>query len=228
MLKESWIMLRLLCLVINLFFVANLFAQTCPLKDGDLVFIKSQTNQSKLLQYTTGSEWTHVGMAFKRKGNWDIIEAVQPVRWTSLYSFMRRSRELSFEVRRATFPFDAEKVKSFAESKLGLDYDLVFAWDSKRWYCTELVWKAYKKASKEELGSLQSVGELQNIDHLMVKNEAKKRFEAYGLPYDHEVWKESKIITPVQMLNASNLEDVGNQHSVEDFSHCLKADKKAR
>lgn len=201
----------------------NLYAEgRCPLKDGDLVFIKSQSSQSALLKLTTGSPWTHVGMAFKRPSGWEIIEAVQPVKWTSLYSFVRRSKDLAFEVKRATFEFDAEKVRTYAESKLGIDYDLIFAWDQDRWYCTELVWKAYKKASGEELGSLERIGDLKNIDSPAIRNEAKKRFASYGKPYDHEAWKESPVITPIQMMKSQNLIEVADQKDVEDFTACLR------
>ncbi len=200
----------------------SLYAGSCPLKDGDLVFIKSQSNQSRLLKLTTGSDWTHVGMAFKREAGWEIIEAIQPVKWTSLYSFVRRSRELAVSVKRPTFAFDADKVRSYAEEKLGIDYDLIFAWDQDRWYCSELVWKAYKKASGEEIGALEKIGDLQNIDAPVIRAEAKKRFASYGIPYDHEAWKESPVITPVQMLKSQNLETVKIEANLEDLAACAK------
>jgi hypothetical protein len=201
----------------------NLYAgSACPLKNGDLVFIKSQSEQSRLLKLTTGSEWTHVGMAFKRESGWDIIEAIQPVKWTTLYSFVRRSKELSFEVRRANFEIDADKIKAYAEDKLGRNYDSIFAWDQDRWYCTELVWKAYKKASGEELGSLEKIGDLKNIDSAPIRKEAERRFANYGLPYDHEGWKKSPVITPIQMMNAQNLLEVTDQKSIDAFTDCLK------
>ncbi len=201
----------------------NLYAgSACPLKDGDLVFIKSQSEQSRLLKLTTGSEWTHVGMAFKRESGWDIIEAIQPVKWTTLYSFVRRSKELSFEVRRADFPIDADKIKAYAEDKLGRNYDSIFAWDQDRWYCTELVWKAYKKTSGEELGSLEKIGDLKNIDSAAIRKEAARRFANYGLSYDHEEWKNSPVITPIQMMNAQNLIEVTDQKGIDAFTDCLK------
>lgn len=200
----------------------SLYAGSCPLKDGDLVFIKSQSNQSRLLKLTTGSDWTHVGMAFKREAGWEIIEAIQPVKWTSLYSFVRRSRELAVIVKRPTFAFDADKVRMYAEEKLSLDYDLIFAWDQDRWYCSELVWKAFKKTSGEEIGKLEKIGDLQNIDAPVIRAEAKKRFASYGIAYDHETWKESPVITPVQMLNAQNLEHVKIDSSLENLADCVK------
>lgn len=218
-------MLRQLCLVTSFLLLAlSDYASAqpgCPLQDGDLIFIKSQSEQAKLLKLTTNSEWTHVGMAYKRKTGWDVIEAVQPVKWSTLYSFIRRSNEIAFEVRRADFPFNSKKVLAFAEAKLGIDYDLIFAWDQERWYCTELVWKAYNKASGEELGSLQRIGELLNIDHAMIRSEAKKRFDGYGLEYNHEQWKQGPVITPIQMMNSPKLIKIGNQNASEHFQPCL-------
>lgn len=216
-------MLRQLCLVSSLLLLTGqALAGACPLKDGDLVFIKSQTEQAKLLKLTTDSDWTHVGMAFKRSSGWEIIEAVQPVKWTSLYSFIRRSKKLAFQVKRATFEFDAEIVKSYSEKHLGKDYDLVFGWDQDRWYCTEIVWKAFKKASGEELGTLEKIGDLKNIDHPSIRSEAKRRFTSYGIPYDHEAWKQEPVITPIQMMTSSNLLKVADEKDSEDFTPCLQ------
>jgi hypothetical protein len=213
-------MLRQSFLVISFLIHTLAFAGECPLKDGDLIFTKGQSEQSRLLKITTGSDWTHVGMAFKRKNGWDVIEAVEPVKWTTLYTFIVRSKDLSYTVYRPTFVFDAKKVRSYAENKLGRSYDLVFAWNSDRWYCTELVWKAFKKASGEKLGELQTIGELDNIDSPIIMNEAKRRFKNYGLPYNHEEWKNEPVITPIGMMNASNLMKVDAPR--EDFTNCLK------
>lgn len=221
MLKESWIMLRLLCLVINLFFAANLFAQSCPLKDGDLVFIKSQTEQSSLLRYTTGSEWTHVGIAFKKASGWEVIEAVQPVKWTGIGSFVARSKNYSFDVKRPNFVFDSEEIKKFTEKLIKKNYDYIFAWDDERWYCTELVWKAFKAVTGVELGTLERIGDLQHIDSDLIKKEAKRRFSAYGVPYDHEEWKASPVITPIQMMNSHQLDSIGSSEDAAALARCL-------
>lgn len=194
----------------------------CPLKDGDVIFIKSQSEQARLLKIATESEWSHVGLAFRRSSGWDIIEAVGPVRWTSLQSFIRRSRHLHFEVKRPLFSFDAQKLRLSAETQLGKSYDLIFGWDDERWYCTELVWKAYKDVSKKELGSLEKIGDL-NVHHPAILAEANKRFQGYGIKFDKEKWLEEPIITPVQMLRSANLEDVvTHQGNQEDIVDCLK------
>jgi hypothetical protein len=212
-----WPLLSLL-LSFNFFSIAW---GSCPLKDGDLVYIKSQTAQSSLLKLVTKSDWTHIGMAFKNKEGWEIIEAVQPVKWTSLYSFVRRSAQNQFEVHRALFDFDAKVVKTFAEKQLNKNYDLIFAWDSERWYCSELAWKSYEKASKVKIGELQIVGDL-HVEDPRVLAEAKKRFRGYGMSFDEEEWKSSKVITPVQMMRSDKVQKVLDQRSVLELKDCLK------
>ena len=201
-----------------------LFAANCPLKDGDIIFIKSQSSQSKLLNLVTGSPWTHVGMLFKNNNKWDVIEAVQPVKWTSLYSFVRRSHQLHFEVKRVNFDFSSAQVKlvrEFSEKLLNKNYDLIFAWDNERQYCSELVWKAYQFATSKNLGELQQIKDLK-FDHPMVIAEAKKRFNNYGLEFNLEQWKNSQVITPVQMLDSPNLSKVTDQKKILELESCLK------
>lgn len=215
-------MLRLLCLVISTLYSLAALA-SCPLNDGDIVYIKSQSTQSKLLKLTTNSDWTHVGMLFKRNGGWDVIEAVQPVQWTSIYSFVRRSKNFDFVIQRPKFSFDPKIVKAYSESKLGLNYDLIFAWDDSRWYCSELVWKAFTEVSSLKLGELQRIGELQNIDSEIIKREAKKRFSSYGESYDHEAWKGELVITPIQMMESENLQTVYTKKDLEKLVDCYKS-----
>jgi hypothetical protein len=212
-------MLRLLFLLLA--FNTSLTAWgSCPLKDGDLVFIKSQSAQSALLKLTTESEWTHVGMIFKNQAGWDVIEAVQPVQWTSLYSFIRRSRHYHFEVYRAAFDFEAAKVKAYAEKQLGQNYDLIFAMDDERWYCSELVWKAYEKSAQEKIGELQKVGDLKVSDPRVLA-EAKSRFNGYGMTFNAEQWFSSEVITPVQMMKSEKVEKVLDHKRISSLKDCL-------
>ena len=208
--------------LLSLLLSFSLFAHSgsCPLKDGDLIFIKSQSSQSALLKLVTKSEWTHVGLVFKNDKGWDVIEAVQPVKWTSLYSFVRRSHQYSFEVYRALFDFDPTLVKAHAEEQLHKNYDLIFGWDHERWYCSELAWKAYEKGAQEHIGSLQKVGDLEVSDP-RVLNEAKKRFNGYGLTFNAEEWLSTEVITPVQMMKSEKVQKVLDQRQVTSLKDCL-------
>jgi hypothetical protein len=216
-------MWRLLFLLLS-FNLISIAWGSCPLKDGDLVYIKSQSSQSALLKIVTASAWTHTGMAFKNKNQWEIIEAVQPVKWTSLQSFITRSRDAHFEIHRPIFSFDAEKVKEYAVAQLGKNYDLIFAWDNERWYCSELTYKAFDKGAQEQIGTPERVGDL-NVNDISVLNEAKKRFQSYGMVFDAEVWKNSQVITPVQMMKSDKVRRVFDQNDSNELRDCLRSEK---
>lgn len=52
-------------------------------QDGDIIFHKSQSSQAAALRDATGSDYTHVGLLYEREGDLQVLEAVEPVRWTS-------------------------------------------------------------------------------------------------------------------------------------------------
>jgi uncharacterized protein YycO len=41
------------------------------------------------------------------------------------------------------------------EKLRGKKYDIYFGWDDQRIYCSELVWKIYKRGANIEIGKLQ-------------------------------------------------------------------------
>ncbi|WP_200875628.1 YiiX/YebB-like N1pC/P60 family cysteine hydrolase [Hymenobacter sp. IS2118] len=56
-------------------------AQIVPqLRDGDLIFHTSQSAQSRAIQLATHSAWSHCGIVYKQGENWQVFEAVQPVK----------------------------------------------------------------------------------------------------------------------------------------------------
>ena len=72
-----------------------LFATTAMAQSpqaGDVVFHRSRSAQSRIIQQVTSSPWTHVGVVFEREGALQVLEAVQPVRWTPLEDWVRRGR----------------------------------------------------------------------------------------------------------------------------------------
>ncbi|MBX2804240.1 MAG: peptidase [Myxococcales bacterium] len=131
-----------------------------PLQDGDIVLHKSRSAQSTALRAATGSPYTHVGLAFTRDGTVQILEAVQPVRWTPLADWVARGHSAHVVVVRAEEPLtehDVATLRRSAEGHLGRDYDLLFRWDDARIYCSELVYKAYAAIGRP-VGDLVPLG----------------------------------------------------------------------
>lgn len=133
------------------------------LQDGDILLHRSMSTQSAALRAATGSPFTHVGLAFRREGGVEVLEAVQPVRWTLLSDWVKRDRDGKVVVLRLADPAPlagegAGRLRSAAERFLGRSYDGLFAWSDEKIYCSELVFKAYREALGVELGELRPMG----------------------------------------------------------------------
>ncbi|MCW1912239.1 YiiX/YebB-like N1pC/P60 family cysteine hydrolase [Luteolibacter sp. GHJ8] len=71
---------------------------------------------------------------------------------TPLEEFRQRSLPGTFEVRRLKEQLSAAAIeagKAWGTQQVGLNYDPHFRWDDQTLYCSELVWKVFKKAGVE-------------------------------------------------------------------------------
>lgn len=158
------------------------------LKDGDVVFQSGHRGQAKAVKAATESEWTHVGVVFKKNQQWWVLEAVQPVKYTKLEDFIKRNPS-SFHARRlkdstSITPQSLAKAESWGRKQLNKPYDLKFLWDDEHLYCSELVWKIYKHATDIELCEPRPM-ESYNLSDPTVAALIKKRFGSIeNLPKD--------------------------------------------
>ncbi|MBX2983329.1 MAG: YiiX family permuted papain-like enzyme [Flavobacteriales bacterium] len=169
------------------------------LRNGDLIFQSSLSGQSKAIQLATRSKYSHCGLVFQAdsgRREWYVLEAVQPVKWTSLADWIARGEDGHYVVKRPETepPLDDQtlaEVRLAGEQFVGKDYDLYFDWSDERIYCSELIWKAYHQATGLELGKLQ---ELREFD-LSEPAVAEKLKERYGkkIPLDEVVISPASI-----------------------------------
>jgi hypothetical protein len=123
-----------------------------PYQTGDVVFQSTPGEQAKAIRAATGSRYTHCGVVFEEGGVFKVLEASQPVKVTPLAEFRKRSLPGTFEVRRLKEPLSAAAIeagKTWGREQVGLNYDPHFRWDDQTLYCSELVWKVFKKAGVE-------------------------------------------------------------------------------
>jgi uncharacterized protein YycO len=52
----------------------------------------------------------------------------------------------------------------------GKKYDIYFGWDDQRIYCSELIWKIYKRGANIEIGKLQRLKDFDLENKLVRKN----------------------------------------------------------
>ena len=60
------------------------------IKEGDLIFQTSLSEQSKAIQLATKSKYSHCGLIYKEGNDFVVFEAVQPVKKTLLDKWSRR------------------------------------------------------------------------------------------------------------------------------------------
>lgn len=126
--------------------------QPFALREGDIVFSSSVKGQGEAIIAATKSPYTHCGIMVESQGRLMVLEAVQPVRLTSLETFIAhgvREKFIAKRLARGVTPEGYQQAKNWASAQIGRNYDPWFSWDDKRLYCSELVWKIYHKAGVE-------------------------------------------------------------------------------
>jgi hypothetical protein len=194
-----------------LIFFSALFASTCALagyvpQAGDIVFHTSLSSQSKAVQAATKSPYSHMGIVLFRNGRAQVFEAIQPVKFTPLQTWLDRGQGKHYVIKRLKSPMPQEavvKLDQFAKRYEGKSYDLTFEWSDEKIYCSELVWKLYKSAADIELVKLSKLGSF-DLTHPLVKAKLKER-------YGNKVPLNEPVIAPVAIFDSDLLETVAKK-----------------
>lgn len=177
------------------------------LKRGDIIFQSSKSGQSYAIQLATKSKYSHVGLIEIVNGKKYVFEAVQPVTLTPLEEWVKRGDDHHYVVKRLKdttklIQSNLNKMYTEAQKHKGKNYDIYFNWSDNTMYCSELVWKLYKRSMNVEVGELQVLKEF-DFSHPIVKAKLEER---YG---DNIPWDE-KVISPGAIYNSELLYEVVN------------------
>lgn len=178
-------------------------ASAAPLRDGDIIFHTSRSAQSVAIQRATHSPYSHVGVIFIRDGKPYVFEAIAKVQYTPLEKWTARGEGGHFVVKRLKRPLTGAqfaKLRAAAREFEGKTYDLYFEWSDQRIYCSELVWKIYRRGIGVNVGELQKLREFDLTDAGV---RAKMR-ERYGT----QVPLEEPVISPGAQYDSPLLETV--------------------
>ena len=170
--------------------------------EGDIVF-QSLPNPAGMdlvdaIEGTTSSPYSHCGMVFQEGGEWKVIEAIGPVKITPLKSYVARGRGGKVwayrldESNRKHVPAALNAMRK----DLGKPYDPRYRFDDEAIYCSELIWRGWKAATGEELGSAVTLGSLNWKPYQPVIEAIEGRG---NLPLDRE------MITPRDLAKAKEL-----------------------
>ena len=116
------------------------------LREGDILFIETESFQSKFIKLGMMSVWSHCGIAVNTPEGVQIMEADTTVRILPIERFVDRSIGGKYIIKR---PKQQLAAPINQERWLGRWYDLKFSFDNEEVYCSELVWLIYKEQGIE-------------------------------------------------------------------------------
>lgn len=136
---------------------------TPGLRSGDVIFQTSMSPQCHAVRLATRSVFSHCGIIWKVDNKDYVLEAVQPVKMTPLNEWISHGDGKKYVIRRlknadsVLTPAVLKKMEAEGRKMLGKPYDGYFEWSDDQIYCSELVWKIYKRAAGIEVGRLQKI-----------------------------------------------------------------------
>ena len=172
-------------------------------QNGDLIFHISKSEQSEAIQLATKSEYSHCGLIYKKENDFFVVEAIQPVSLTPLDEWIARGEKGHYVVKRLKnadqilIPDILKNMKIEGEKFIGKNYDFNFNWNDDKIYCSELVWKIYKRATGIEIGKLEKLGDF-DLTNNKVKTILEKRY-GKNIPINEIV------ISPASIFNCNLL-----------------------
>jgi hypothetical protein len=202
--KKTLYILGIVLVVIALPFMEigkeTLTAETGPVsevREGDVIFQTSKSQQSPLIQIGTRSKITHCGIIVMRGGKPYVLETLKTLVLTPLDKFIARGEDGKFWIKRSS----KENIKIKYAKYLGKPYDLAFKFDNGRFYCSELVYDIYQKQLGIQLAEPRQVKDYLILftDRLPKLRRAMKR---------RGISKEQYAIAPVDIFNSEYLESV--------------------
>lgn len=199
---KSFLSIGIIILIISSsFYLKEYNFYTSPkeeeIKNGDIIFQTSLSSQSKAIQLATKSTYSHCGIVFKEGNQLYVFEAIQPVKKTSLYSWIKRGKDQQYVIKRLKnaeeilTPSVLAKMKQIGSSFIGKNYDFTFEWSDDKMYCSELVWKIYQRGAGIEIGEAQKLKDF-DLSKEQVKKKLSERF-GKNIPFNETVISPSAI-----------------------------------
>jgi len=169
----------------------NIPATIPQFNNGDIIFQVSLSSQSQAIQRATKSQYSHCGIVYNINNKYYVYEAIQPAKLTLLDNWIARGKDSHYVVKRLKKSdkiLDREtlsRMEKEGEKFLGKDYDLTFEWSDDKIYCSELIWKIYKRAANIEIGKLEKLKDFDLSDSI-VQEKLKERY-GDNIPMDEIV-----------------------------------------
>lgn len=152
--KKAFIIIGvILCVVAYSFrsmLVEVVTATKAPVEDvreGDVIFQTSLSQQSPLIKMGTRSTITHCGVVVIKDEKPYVLETQKTLVLTPLEKFIARGKDGKYWHKRPKL----DNIKIKYSDYLGKPYDLAFKFDNGKFYCSELIYDVYLSQLRIEL-----------------------------------------------------------------------------
>jgi cell wall-associated NlpC family hydrolase len=179
---------------------------TEDLRSGDIVFQDSSPNsgQAAPIKALTRSRWSHCGIYFNQgNGEGVVVDgngSQGPISWAAWRARGEGQRFAAYQLAAGLSDAQSRSLWTAALSYDRRPYDLKFAWDRAKIYCSELIWKAYRDALGMEIGRLQR---LQDFDlRSPAARELIERPGSWGSVAAAEANGDEPVISPQAILES--------------------------
>ena len=108
-------------------------------REGDVIFQTSLSQQSPLIKMGTRSTITHCGIVVMKDGKPYVLETQKTLVLTPLKKFIARGKDGKYWHKRP----ELDNIKIKYSGYLGKPYDLAFKFDNGKFYCSELIYDVY-------------------------------------------------------------------------------------
>ncbi|HHD79296.1 MAG TPA: hypothetical protein ENK98_06655 [Epsilonproteobacteria bacterium] len=169
--------------------------------EGDIVFQSlPKMDLVVAIEGVTHSPYSHVGLVIQKEDKWYVREAIGGVLDTPLYQWILRGRKGGIDVYRLKNEYheDIPQLIKETEKYMGLPYDVKYAMDDEKIYCSELIYKAYRDATGKKMGKLVALGTMNWKPY----QETIEYYEEGPIPL------ERKMITPRHLSESIYLQKV--------------------
>jgi hypothetical protein len=168
-------------------------------REGDILFQSLFFNDVvHMIEHSTGSPYSHCGIVVLKEGKWMVLQAIGPVKETSLQSWTEQGRGGNYAVYRLKPEFQRHIPGMIAAARrmMGRPYDIQYEMDDEKIYCSELIYKAYQATSGDRLGLTCTLADLDWKPHVATI----KAITGGRIPLERE------MITPRALSAARQLE----------------------
>ncbi len=202
--KKIFIILGLILCVVGYPFrsmlIEGVTATKGPIEDvreGDVIFQTSLSQQSPLIKMGTRSTITHCGVVVMKDGKPYVLETQKTLVLTPLKKFIARGKDGKYWHKRPKL----DNIKIKYSGYLGKPYDLAFKFDNGKFYCSELIYDVYLNQLGVELCKPKTIDDYLILGtHRIPK--IKRAMKKRGISL------EQYAVAPVDVFNSKELKFV--------------------